>query len=193
VTGNLFISDLPFLFRLDFWADLVDVLGLAVLVSWDVEFLKPLRSILLHLPSVRRRAQLMSRLHQKTVSFIQSFPNALHAERLETLNGVEIVDFLRCFPNWQRNRATPEAVDVCAVNFDPNLQSVKTWIYAAEVIHQEMGQPRPHQLPIAGILPAEELSSRAEKLTQNLVYTTGFALMGFASLLSLIQIAIDRH
>ena len=178
-----------FVFRLDFWGDTIDLLGLTILLSCDVQVLRPLLSMLTRLPNIQRRTELTSRLHQKNVTFIQSFLPALQPARLQTLNGVEVADFLKIFPDWRRSQAIPESIDVCAVNFDHFLQRSAPWIYAAQATTEE---PLPNQKPLAGPLPSTDLFSRAEKQSQNTIYTAGFLLMACGSILSLIQIAIGH-
>jgi hypothetical protein len=159
---------------------------LTVLVSYDVQFLKPVLRLVMRLPNVQRANKLISRLHSGNVAFLQSFPPVMAPSRLETLRGAEAAVFVKLFPNWERGRATPESVDACAVFFDPYLLRGDSWIYASSVIADP---PDSNQPPLAGPIPAAALFDQLKKQVQNTVYTAGFLLMAFATILSLVYIA----
>jgi hypothetical protein len=127
----------------------------------------------------------MTRLHTKNLEFIRLFLPALQPARLDTLRGPNVAEFLKLFPNWLRDRAIPETIDVCAINFDPFETRAEPWIYAANSTNED---PNPREPPLAGPIPSVQLFDNAEKQTQNAFYTAGFVIMVFGSLLSLIYI-----
>jgi len=176
------------LVRLDLWGELIDLLGLTVLLSYDVRALKPLLNVLMRFRQPQRIQTLISRLHPKIVDFMKSFPPAMVPNRLETLRGKDALAFLNMLPNWQRGQNAPESLDVCAVSLDPLYTRGEPWIYAGQASSK---LPNAADPPIAGPVPSSALFDSWKKEIQNFVYTTGFLLMAVGSILVIVQITLS--
>jgi hypothetical protein len=175
-----------FLTRLDFWGELIDILGLAVLLSHDVSWLGWLHELFMLTPRLQRLTRLGLEIHKGTVQFIKSFPASLGEERLATLHATDAATFVRLFPD-RKKVPLPEDVDAIAINLAPNVQDVSVWIYAAEV---SVGPITDNQT-LAGPIPYSDFVNQTERQKQNLVYSAGFVLMAIGSVLLLIQIAMN--
>jgi hypothetical protein len=176
--------------RIDFWGELIDLLGLAVLLSYDVRSLKSLLSFLMQFRQPQRIQSLMSRLNPKIVDFMKSFPPAMVPQRLETLQGKDALAFLNILPNWRRDQSVPESLDVCVVSFDPLYTRGEPWVYASQARSEPPNAADP---PIAGPVPSSALFESWKKEIQNFIYTVGFLLMALGSVLVIAQIILDRR
>ncbi len=177
-----------FLSRLDFWGEFIDLLGLTILLSNDIRLLNFLRKLLMRIPTLQRLTTLGKVIHPKVVDFIRSFPPAQHAERLETLHGADAEAFLGLFPN-QTDEEQLTDVDICVVNFSAAVMNPTVWIFAAVASKDELKQD---QKPAAGPVPYSMFADQIERQQHNFIYTAGFLLMAFGSLLCLLHVALNR-
>lgn len=164
------------MFHLDFWGSLIDLIGLVILLSYDVPFLQ---GVLMGLPSLKKRHSTL--LDLKT----RSAPTSNLAEwfqtlNMMTLNGAEVAPFMALFPDRDRSIRTPQSVFVLAY-FANRLRNPEPWIFPSS---DASGTP---QLASAISLPV--LFTSEENDIRKSVYTIGFILMFVGSLMYLIQAA----
>lgn len=172
---------LHFLLSLDFWAAFLDLFGLAVLMSQDVELLKSLYGITKKLPTLKHLEAIDVRLQRSIKRFqYDSLPLELDT-RLDTFQGKDALVLVRLFPNI-RDNAIPDEVDLCAHEVGISVATTEILVWVAR-----KGTFTPL---LAGPMTDAALSNELEKKRRNFTYTAGFALMAVSSALLLISIAI---
>jgi hypothetical protein len=160
--------------RLDFWGSLVDLIGLVILLSYDVWFLQP---ILMRWPSLARRRALLLKLKA------QSMPTDDMSEQfrtflVETLTGRDVALFMRLYPD-RGQLQKPTSVEVFT-RFGNRIRNPEPWIYPSAG-----GENSSLATPL--ILTA--LFTNEENDIRKIVYAVGFVGMLIGSVMFLIHAA----
>lgn len=172
---------LRFLLNSDFWAACLDLFGLAVLMSQDIEFLEPLYVFTKKLPTLKRLETIDARLRSSTKRFLYDSPPLELNVRLDTFQGKDASVLVRLFPNI-RDTSIPDEVDLCAheAGISPPTTEILVWV-------ARKGTFTPL---LAGPMTDTELSAQLEKKRRNFTYTAGFMLMAVSSVFLLIGIVV---
>jgi hypothetical protein len=163
--------------RLDFWGSLIDLVGLAILLSYDVPFLQPM---LMRWPSLERRRNLLHELKRLSAP-TSSMDKWFQTFALKKLIKPDVAPFMRLYPGRDRKQAMPESITVFG-HYDNRLRYPDPWIYPS------VDPDGKSQLAGALILPT--LFSNEETDIRNTVYSIGFLLMFVGSLMFLIHAAL---
>ncbi len=163
----------PFLHRLDFYGSLVELFGLAILLSYDVPFLQPQ---LLRVPSLRRRRETLLRLKQYHGSFDESHTPMYEPQLALSLQGPDVAGFLKLFPDWGRGRPLPRSLTLYVVHGSP-LRFSEPWIFPSGDEDE----------PVATAISLSMLFTQEEREIQKVVYSVGFSLMLLGGILSLFH------
>jgi len=163
----------PFLHRLDFYGSAIELMGLAMLLSYDVPFLQPR---LLRLPWLRRRREALHRLRGADEA-IGSEVISYEPLEVVTLSGKDVGRFLALYPDWEPGRAAPGSLVLYLIHGN-RLHSMEPWIFPSG----------DDGIPLAKALFLSTLFAQEEREIQKSVYTLGFLTMLFGGILSLIQI-----
>lgn len=175
-----------FYLRLDFIGGFLDVVGLGVLLSYDLAFLR--RGLML-IPFLGRRHDLLNRVSRACNDFESSHPPA-NAPRNLRLSDDEIPLLATLFDDFDAIR-TPQPVVYVSLG---NEFTRRPWvgpgflIPTSEPAHPFMDPIR----PLASPLHMPELFKQEERSIQHVVYSIGFLLMVLGSVLELIQIAVGK-
>ncbi len=164
----------PFFYRLDFYGSVLELLGLTILLSYDVPFLQP---VLLSMPALRRRRRSLERLRAEQGRFDASRHTQFVPERALRIEGRDAATFLALYPDWRRARKAPQFITLYAVHGNPGLSN-EPWIFPSD----EQDEPMATALFLSTLLLQEE------REIQRIVYSVGFTLMLAGGLLSLLQI-----
>jgi len=163
----------PFLHRLDFYGGAIELLGLAILLSYDVPFLQPQ---LMRLPWLRRRREALHRL-RRADDAIGSEVMSYEPLQVLTLEGEDAARFLALYPDWEPRRAAPGSLVLYLIHGN-RLHSIEPWIFPSG----------DDGIPVATALFLSTLFAQEEREIQKSVYTLGFLTMLLGGMLSLIQI-----
>jgi hypothetical protein len=183
--GSCLWCNLPALSRLDMWGEIIDLLGLTILLSYDVPFLKPILKLVMSFHRLQRIDMITTTLQQKVAVFYRTMHGPMLPERLDTLKGPDAAIFLKVFSNWSGGPIPESGINVCIFYLTLGTHS-EPWIYAASAAEQIHS----HQQPLAGPVPVSFVFTQMEKKIQTFIYGIGFALMALGSVLSIIHIAI---
>jgi len=184
----------PLLHRLDLWGELIDLMGLSVLLSRDLsDDLKPLKwlaeTVSYLWPRIAVTDSVVSEVRNAVSAFEKSTPNVLDPVLLQSLEGSSAVRFLELFPGWSHMQDIPSSVDVYVVNRGPTVYLVEAWLYA-----RRGGAPNSNSEPLlAGLAPASTIVDRGEKRVQNSFYKGGFLMMAAGSLLAIAGIVSGQR
>src|SRR5712692_4479856 len=118
----------PYLLRMEFYGSAVGIVGLVILLSYDVPYLQPQ---LLRLPALRRRRELLLRLKAERGSFDAARTAMYVPERALTVEGSDAGGFLELYPDWPGRRAAPKSISVFVVHGNP-LLSQEPWVYPSD-------------------------------------------------------------
>jgi hypothetical protein len=179
----------PVLCRLDFWGELIDLVGLAVLLSHDLsDDLKPLKwlekAVLYLRPRIAVTRNLVLEMKDAVSKFEKSAPSVFSPWILQQLEGDTAARFLDLFPDWSHTHKAPSSIDVYVVNRGQSVYLVEPWLYA-----RRGGAPNSDSEPLlVGLAPAFAILDRGEKRVQNSFYKTGFLMMAAGSLLAIASI-----
>jgi len=163
----------PFLHRLDFYGSLLDLLGLTILLSYDVPFLQP---GLLRMPPLRKRREALAKLQAGHGKFDESKHTVYVPERALRIEGSDAAAFLALYPDWRRAPRVPPFITLYAVHGNP-AQSSEPWIFPSDEEDE----------PLATALYLSTLLLQEERQIQRMVYSVGFALMLAGGITSLLQ------
>src|ERR1700693_1715164 len=163
----------PFLLRLEFYGSAVGILGLVILLSYDVPYLQP---HLLRLPALRRRRQLLLRLKEKHASLDTEVTTMYVPKRALTVKGTDASWFLRLYPDWLRGRPAPNSISVFVVHGNP-LHAQEPWVYPSD----DGG------VPLTTALVLSTLFMQEERAIQKTVYSIGLLLIVLGELLILVH------
>jgi|HubBroStandDraft_6_1064221.scaffolds.fasta_scaffold578095_2 hypothetical protein len=169
--------DIRFSMRhLDFWGSFIDLVGLVVLLSYDVPFLQ---NVLLRLPTLRRRHDFLNELKTR------SKPSADLAESfqtfaMKTLTGSDVPSFMRLYPDRDRRSAVPKSLSIFA-HYENRLRFPDPWIYPSLDPAGNSQLASPLSLP--------SLFTNEENDIRKIVYSVGFVLMFLGSVMFLIHAA----
>jgi hypothetical protein len=163
----------PFLLRLEFYGSAVGILGLVILLSYDVPYLQPQ---LLRLPALRRRRQLLLRLKEKHASLDTEVTTMYVPKQALIVRGSDAANFLALYPDWPRRRVAPSSISIFVVHGNP-LQAQEPWIYPSD----DGG------VPLTTAMVLSTLFMQEERAIQKSVYSIGFLLMLFGELLILVH------
>jgi len=164
----------PFLARLDFYGSVLELLGLTILLSYDVPFLQPQ---LMRVPRLRRRHQALIRLKVDHGRFDESRHTMYVPERTMRLEKEDAGAFLALYPDWRSGKEAPGPIFLYAVHGNP-AQSNEPWIFPSN--EQEE--------PLATALFLSTMFVQEEREIERMVYGIGFALMLAGGILSLAHI-----
>lgn len=162
--------------RLDFWGSLIELIGLVILLSFDVPFLQRL---LMRWPSLERRHNLLVELKADSLA-ATNLGEWFQTFHKKTLMGADIAPFMRLFPDRDQKQKMPQSLGVFA-HYDNRRRFPNPWIYPS--VDQE-GIP-----PLATPLPLPDLFTNEENDIRKRVYTLGFVLMFLGSVMFLIHAA----
>ncbi len=162
----------PYLLRMEFYGSWVGIVGLVILLSYDVPYLQPQ---LLRVPALRRRRQLLLGLKEKHGSPDTAQTVMYVPQRALTVEGVDAANFLQLYPDWPRRRAAPKSISVFVVHGDP-LHLQEPWVYPSD----DRG------IPLTAALVLSTLLMQEERAIQKSVYGIGFMLMLLGELLTLV-------
>ena len=103
--------------RLDLWGEVLDLLGLTVLLSNDLRWLKGLHNCLTRLPylGLGRHQQLLTKLQKGLKKFEEEHMGNDMPMLIETLKEEDAANFSKLFAGWDRSKVIPETVYACAV------------------------------------------------------------------------------
>lgn len=171
-----------FFWRLDFWATLLDLFGLAVLLSHDVEVLKFLEMFARKVPPLSRLEAIEYRIQGGVKRFEYASPAIQQEMYLDTFEREDKAIVLGLF-TITKEAQIPDAVDLCACYVGVG-HTLEIWMWLAN-----KGQFNPL---LTSISTDTVLAGRIEKKRQNFIYTVGFTLMAISSTFLLISIVINN-
>lgn len=175
-----------FYLRPDFIGGFLDVVGLGVLLSYDLAFLR--RGLML-MPFLRRRHDLLNRVCRACNDFESSHPPANTPRNLQ-LSDDEISLFVTLFDDFDASQI-PQPVIYVSLG---NEFTRRPWVgpgflvSTSESVHPFIDPIR----PLASPLHIPELFKQEERSIQHVVYSVGFLLMVLGSVLELIQVAVGK-
>jgi hypothetical protein len=171
-----------FFSKLDFWAALLDIVGLSVLVSHDIDMLKFVYNLATLLPPMRRWHNLDLAVQTVVRQFADQYPGAEQETLLASFQGKEATDLTSLFP--VRSPDVPEEVDLYAMFVGPTFPSeeIMLWLTRGGETRGQLVRP----------MTDTELADRLEKKKQNFIYSLGFALMALASVLYLTGVIVNH-
>jgi len=178
-----------FFCRLDFWGAALDIVGLMVLLSYDLSFLRPW---LMRYPCLRLRHGVLIRVSQACNQFENSYPPAGVPRILMSLSNDEAPLFVNLFDDFDASQM-PQSIVVYVSLGDQFTR--RPWVgpgirVPAPAPAGPFG-PDPIQ-SLASPLHIPELFKQEERSIQRVVYGLGFLLMVLGSVLSMIQIALGK-
>ena len=161
--------------RLDFWGSLVDLVGLVILLSYDVWFLQP---ILMQWPPLDRRHALLLKL--KADSAPTDDPSEqFRTVHVKSLKGADVAPFMRLYPDRDQKQTIPTSIDVFA-RYGNRVRNPDPWIYPSlDGENSSLATP----LFLTALFTNEENDIR------KWVYSIGFVLMFVGSLMYLVHAA----
>jgi hypothetical protein len=115
--------------HLEMWADIIDLLGLTVLLSYDVAFLKTVLDIILKFPKLQRTSALKANLLKKLVEFYRTMHGPMMPETLDTLEGADASIFMKTFSEWRGKSVPKSGIKVCILYLTQGATG-EPWIYA---------------------------------------------------------------
>jgi len=176
-------------YRLDFWGAIFDIAGLTILLSYD---LPTLREVLMMIPKLRRRHELVDRIARKADELLRSSPGVNFRHELMVLNEGDADALATLFDDYDQSRAAGVLVAYAAIgNPYLNLPWVGPGVRAATPVHEGPFGPDPIQ-PLSTPLQVQDLRKQEERRIQARAYTMGFVLMVLGSILSIAQMALGH-
>ncbi len=172
-----------FLWRWDFWVTLIDLLGLAILMSQDVESLKFLDNLARKLPRMKRLEDIERRFSEGIRRFLYSSHPLEESAKVETFGDQDVKALLDLFPSI-KTEEIPNSVDLCAAEVGISPPTTEIFVFVTRE-----GQLEPF---ITGAITDETFKTQLEKKRRNFTYTLGFRLMAFSSLLLLFDIVLHN-
>ena len=172
-----------FLSRLEFWVTLLDLLGLAVLMSQDVEFLKFIYTFTAQLPPLKRWQVIEGRVQTAIKKFVYASPAIQETLLLETFRAEDAKVLISLFP-IKRSPTMPDEVDLCACFVGMSFASMEIMVWLAN-----KGTFEPI---LVSAISDTELGAQLEKKKRNFTYTAGFTLMAVSSLLYLAKTIVNN-
>ena len=178
-----------FVARLDFWGAALDIVGLMVLLSYDLPFLQ---RWLMRYPCLRLRHDVLIRVSQACNQFESSHPPAGVPRILMSLSNDEALLFVNLFDDFDISQMHQPIVVYVSLG---DQFTRRPWVGPGLVVPTSSPAgpfgPDPIQ-PLASPLHIPELVKREERSIQHVVYGLGFLLMVLGSVLSMIQIGLGK-
>ncbi len=174
--------------RLDLWGEVLDLMGLTILLSNDVRWLKGLHNCLTRLPylSLGRHQCLLGKLQKGLKKFEEQHMGNDMPMLIETLEGTDADTFSKLFAGWGRRNVVPETVYACAVYLNRDRPEVPAMIYPSDT--EPLDDRKPKNIKnLATPTAAPVLFELLDKHQNSAIYTPGFALMALGSILLIIR------
>jgi hypothetical protein len=86
--------------RIEFWGAIIDAVGLTILLSYDLAWL---RKPLMRIPSLRKRHDLVCEVKRLCAAFEKSHPPVAPRRELMQLNGEQAHSFVTLFDDYDRS------------------------------------------------------------------------------------------
>jgi hypothetical protein len=169
-----------FLSRFDYWGTLLDLFGLAVLMSQDIEALKFLDKFARRFPGMSRLQEIAERFRNAIKRFENAFPAIQQEMRLDTFEGPDAEIVVGLLSNAKE--AIPEKIDLCACYVGQSLQTMEIVVWAAHEGALKL---------LAGPMTEIAFIEKLDKKMHNFTYTAGFTMMALGSLLFLLSIVFQ--
>jgi hypothetical protein len=169
-----------FLSRFDFWGTLIDLFGLAILMSQDIEALKFLDNLVQKVPGMSRLQTIAQRFRALIKSFEGAYPAIQEEIRLGTFEGRDAEIVVELLSNAKE--AIPEKIDLCACYVGQSLQTMEIVVWAAREGVFKL---------LAGPMTEIAFIEKLDKKMHNFTYTAGFTLMALGSVLFLASIVFQ--
>ena len=166
--------------ELDFWAVLLDLVGLTILMSHDIEFLKPIDKRIKSLKPSERWQKLDDRIWKALETFEQISPPIQAYTKVDTFKGKDAKSLIELFSS-PRQVKIPDEVDLCGHRDGPSIMLSRVFFW---VSLRDKFEPFTEQLTQV------VLSVRIEKKQQNVTYSIGFGLMALSTIFLLVQIIV---
>jgi hypothetical protein len=163
------------MFGLDFWGSLIDLIGLVVLLSYDVWFLQ---AVLMRWPPFERRHTLLLKLKADSAP-TDDLGEQFRTVQVKTLIGADVTLFMRLYPDRDQKQAMPVTIDVFA-RYGNRMRNPEPWIYpSVDGGNSSLATP----LFLTALFTNEDNDIR------KVVYAMGFVLMFLGSVMFLIHAA----